>query len=263
MLALDWQVRLARRRRTTFAIAASIVLHLAVGYGVARVSWTSAEHAQQPVHVVLINEWPHAIADTDGAEGVPPPEEPLPVNDTETVEPPSASPTPPVAEAPSPAETPQIEEPAHRQRATLVVPNIDWEQERKNAVQQMLEAQARDEGRITFSHEELFEKPAAEPPNPREHIFDAPQRGRSWSALTPGRGRSHFANRVAELCNALTGGALCAGAGPGADFFADIRPAYMDSLPVCIETRDPLLMPERSNAFPTIKCRLVEKDELE
>jgi hypothetical protein len=149
-------------------------------------------------------------------------------------------------------------------------PDIDWEQERTNAVKRVLEAQARENGRIAFSSEELFEEPEAEPPNPREHIFDSPRRGPSRSALTPGQGRSRFANRVAALCNALTGGAgifglgsICADAGPGADFFADIRPAYMESLPVCVETRDPLLNPVGSNEFPTIKCRLVPKDELE
>jgi hypothetical protein len=154
-----------------------------------------------------------------------------------------------------------------------VPPGIDWEKERTNAVKRVLETQARDEGRITFSSEELFEDPEVEPPNPREHIFDSPQRSSSRSALTPGQGRSRFANRVAELCNAFTGGlglnlfgfgvgTLCADAGPGADFFADIRPAYMESLPVCVETRDPLLNPEGSNEYPTIKCRLVHKDEL-
>jgi hypothetical protein len=191
-------------------------------------------------------------------EDVAPPLEPE--DEAEALEPPAES--QPVADAPPPAVIPQLEEPADRPRASFVRPGIDWEQERNNAVRQMLEAQARDAGRITFSSEELFEKPEAEPPNPREHIFDSPQRGKSWSALTPGQGRSHFANRVAAFCNALTGGALCADAGPGADFFTDIRPAYMESLPVCVETRDPLLMPEPSNEFPTIKCRLVKKDEL-
>ena len=116
--------------------------------------------------------------------------------------------------------------------------------------------------------------PEAEPPNPREKLFTPPQRGPTFTALTPGQARSRFANRVAAFCNALTGGlgislfgfggiVLCAEAGPGADFFADVRPAYMESLPVCVETRDPLLNPEGSNEFPTIKCRLVHRDELE
>jgi hypothetical protein len=127
----------------------------------------------------------------------------------------------------------------------------------------VLGERAREDGYIAFSTEELFEEPPAAAPNPREKMFDSPQRGRSLSVLTPGRARSHFGNRVAELCNVLTGGALCAEPGPGADFFADIRPAYMDSLPACVETRDPLVNPVGSNEFPTIKCRLVHKDELE
>jgi hypothetical protein len=196
----------------------------------------------------------------------------LPTIEPEALEPRAESPPPSPADAPTPAA--EESGPANRGRATLVRPGIDWEQERTNAVRRVLEAQAREDGRITFSSEELFEEPEAEPPNPREHIFDSPQRGPTRSALTPGQGRSRFANRVAELCNALTGGfginlfgfgvgTICADAGPGADFFADIRPDYMESLPVCVETRDPLLNPEGSNEFPTIKCRLVHKDELE
>jgi hypothetical protein len=269
---------LARPRRTTLAIAASIVLHLAVGYAVGRVSWNATEQAQRPMRVVLINEWPRAVVDSDDSrvDEVPPPDEPLPANETEALEPRSSSSVPAPENAPTPREVPDAEEsePTSRSRATLLPPVIDWDQERTNAVKRVLEAQAREQGRITFSSEELFEEPEVDLPNPREHIFDSPQRGPRRSALTPGQGRSRFANRVAALCNALTGGGLgitlfgfgagtiCAEAGPGADFFADIRPAYMESLPVCVETRDPLLNPEGSNVFPTIKCRLVEKDEL-
>lgn len=269
---------LARPRRTTTAIAASIALHLAGGYAVGRVSWNATEHVQRPLHVVLIKEWPRAVADANDSrvEEIFSPEEPLPEIEAEALEPRPESRAPSPADAPTPVEIPDAEEsePANRGRATLLPPGIDWDQERMNAVKRVLEAQARDEGRITFSSEELFEEPEAEPPNPREHIFDSPQRGPSRSALTPGQARSRFANRVAEICNALTGGGLgisllgfgvgtiCADAGLGADFFADIRPAYMESLPVCVETRDPLLNPEGSNEFPTIKCRLVEKDEL-
>jgi hypothetical protein len=268
---------LARPRRTTLAVAASIALHLAVGYAVGRVSWNTTEQVQRPLRVVLINEVPRAIPGRDDSrvEETASPEEPLPADEPETLDPPGESPPSP-AHAPRPAEIPdgQAPDPTDRGRATLVPPSIDWEQERTNAVKRVLEAQAREKGRITFSSEELFEEPEAEPPNPREHIFDSPQGGSSRSALTPGQGRSRFANRVAALCNALTGGGIginlfgfgvgtvCADAGPGADFFADIRPAYMESLPVCVETRDPLLNPEGSNEFPTIKCRLVPKDEL-
>jgi hypothetical protein len=222
---------------------------------------------QRPLRVVLINEWPRAVADVDDsrAEETPPSEEALPAIEPEAREPRAESPSRSPTDVPTPAEAPDAEESeaVKRGRATLLPPGSDWDQERTNAVKRVLEAQAREEGRITFSSEELFEEPEAEPPNPREQIFDSPQRGPSWSALTPGQGRSHFANRVAAFCNALMGGALCAEAGPGADFFADVRPAYMESLPVCVETRDALLNPEGSNEFPTIKCRLVPKDELE
>jgi hypothetical protein len=270
---------LVRPRRTTTAVAVSIALHLAVGYAVGGVSWSRAEHEPHPLRVVWINEWPRAIPETavPRAEEIPglPIEEPAPVHEAEASGPPEPESTSPRAAAPTPAETPDAEELGPPERARLLPPGIDWEQERKNAVEQMLATQAREEGRITFSTEELFEEPVAEPPNPRAHIFDSPQRGSSRSALTPGQGRSRFANRVASLCNALTGGGLgislfgfgvgtiCADAGSGADFFADVRPAYMESLPVCVETRDPLLMPEPSDEFPTVKCRLVPKDELE
>jgi hypothetical protein len=261
------------RPRTTAAIMASIALHLAGGYVVGRVSWSRVEHERRPLRVVWINDWPQAADDKDVPVEEAPPRESLPVNEAEAREPRSESPPPadaPVTEGASAAEEPLA---INTERATRVPQGIDWEQERRNAVRQTREAQARDEGRITFSPEELFEKPAPERPNPREHIFDSPQRGSSRSFLTPGQARSHFANRVAAFCNALTGGfgisffgfggVACAEAGPGADFFADIRPAYMESLPVCTETRDPLLNPVGSNEFPTIKCRLVPKDKLE
>jgi hypothetical protein len=265
---------MARPRRTTLAIGTSIALHVAVGYAVGRITWSASEDIQRPVRVVLINEWPRAVADPDDppVEEILPAEEP-PAIEVEKLEPRAESPPPP--DAPTSAETSDEDEsePANRGRGTLLPPGIDWERERTNAVRRVLEAQARDEGRITFSSDELFEDPEAEPPNPREHIFDSPQRGSGRSALTPGQARSRFGNRVAALCNALTGGlginlfgfgvgTMCADAGPGADFFADIRPAYMESLPVCVETRDPLLNPEGSNEFPTIKCRLVHEDEL-
>lgn len=264
---------LARPRRTTLGVTASIALHLAVGYAAGRVSWNATEQVQRPVRVVLINELPRAVTvqRESRAEEIPSPEAPLPEIEPEALAPPPESSTPSPADATTPAEVPQTDEsePANRNRATLLPPDIDWEQERANAVKRVLEAQAR-ENRNTFSSDELFGEPEAEPPNPRKHIFDSPRRGPSRSALTPGQGRSRFANRVAALCNALTGGAgifglgsICADAGPGADFFADIRPAYMESLPVCVETRDPLLNPVGSNEFPTIKCRLVPKDELE
>ena len=273
MALLRWHGRLARPRRTTIAVAASIALHLAVGFAIARVAWSVTDGARPPLHVVWIDEWPQPSKD---AEAPPAPEpapqptdEAAPARDAESQQAQSGAQTP---RAP-PAEVPEAEqEPASREQT--LPRGVDWELERKNAVARVLEAQAREQGRITFSSEELFEEPEAEPPNPREHIFDSPQRGSSHSALTPGQGRSRFANRVAAICNALTGGlgislqglgvgTLCADPGPGADFFADLRPAYMESLPVCVETRDPLLNPEGSNGFPTIKCRLVPKDELE
>ena len=258
------------RPRTTAAIALSIAMHLALGYAVGRVSWSGAEVERRPVRVVWIDDWPRA--DDGDAPVEETPRDHMPVNAPEAPEPRTESP-PARTDAPAPEGASGADEPEPVDTEQATAPRIDWERERRNAVRQSLEAQAREDGRITFLPEELFEKPAAEPPNPREKMFDSPQRGPARAALTPGQGRSHFANRVAAFCHALTGGfgisffgfggiALCAEAGPGADFFADIRPAYMESLPVCVETRDPLLNPEGSNEFPTIKCRLVPKDEL-
>ena len=275
MLALRWQGRSARPRRT-IALAASILLHLAVGYSVGRVSWeVVSEDDSRVISIVWIDEWPRAAPESI----VPRADETVPmlVDERPPAEPTDAGSATDSASASPPTETPTTQEvePASGGRGVLLPPGTDWERERQNAVERVLEAQERDAGRITFSTEELFEEPAEDAPNPREHMFDSPQRGPSRSAFTPGQARSRFGNRIAELCNALTGGGLgitmfgfgvgtlCADPGPGADFFADIRPAYMESLPVCVETWDPLLNPEPSNEFPTIKCRLVPKDELE
>jgi hypothetical protein len=229
-----------------------------VGYGLGRVSWNVAEAEQRPLRVVVIDAWPRAVPEVPREEeSTPLPQEVVPpVMEPQAREPESVPP-----QASPPAEVPKVEETGPARQDPLPS-GLDWEQERRNAVQRVLEAEARGRGRITFLPEELFDKPEAEAPNPREKIFDSPRRGRGRSFLTPGQARSRFGNRVAELCNVLTGGALCPEAGPGADFFADIRPAYMESLPVCVETRDPLLNPEGSNEFPTIKCRLVHEDEL-
>ena len=43
--------------------------------------------------------------------------------------------------------------------------------------------------------------------------------------------------------------------------FPEVRPPYMDLLPECVDTRDTAPALALEAPFPTVKCRLVEREE--
>jgi hypothetical protein len=244
-----------------------------VVYAASRIPWSAREDVHTaPRSVVWLSEWrpferiPEPSVPPEAEPPVPavrPEREPLeaePPAQAEQTDPPALSVEDEGASTASPSD----------RRGAYLAPGIDWEIERQRAVARVLEELLRQETFSTGDSEEA-------PPNPREHLFDNPSRGsRSGrgSVLQPGRARSRFLNRVAELCNALTGGGIgigfagfalgsaCTEPGPTADFFADIRPDALNSLPECAEPEDlPALAIERRDEIPTIKCRLVLKDE--
>jgi outer membrane biosynthesis protein TonB len=284
----------------TLALGLSIVLHVAVFYAASRVPWFVADAPEASVasRVVWLNSLPRIAP----SETPPPPEPaspPEPPPDPEpppapeppqsgAVSPPAAEtePEPPQPDSPLRADAPENVSPApptegNRRQRSYLVPGIDWDEERERAVTKALEQQAREENYRTFSSGDVFEEPQAETPNPREHLFDNPSggRGRERSVLRTGQSRSRFLNRLAEICNALTSGGIglgfnglrlgtaCTEPGPTADFFADLRPDYMNMLPVCTENEIAQGQVARfdaaGNEIPTIKCRLVEKDEID
>jgi hypothetical protein len=251
------------RSKSAPAFVASIALHVAVGYAVLRVQW-AAPDVRRPAttNVVWLGEWrpvpPDLPAPETSTRAEPPTQSPE-TESTEIAEPPAV--TAPEAQS-EPAPEPARESPA---------PRIDWDEARRRAITQALEQFAREERYRRFSDDRLSEEEVAEPPNPRARMFDSPATAgdrRPW--LTPGRSRTHFGHWLAETCNALTGGisffglaSACADAPPWADFFADVRPAYLEKLPLCEETPEEQLSPlaiERRDEFSTVKCRLVAKE---
>jgi hypothetical protein len=173
-----------------------------------------------------------------------------------------------VVESGSPAEPTDGDTP----RRNFFAPDIDWEKERQDAVAGVIADGALEDEYVTFSLSDRLGEPAeAEPAGPREHIFDTPNR-QSRSALTPGRQKTRFGRWAAETCNALSGGgiglslpgfavgSLCGEDAPWADYFADIRPDYLNSSPECAETDESQLSPlaiARRDEISTVKCRLV------
>jgi hypothetical protein len=76
---------------------------------------------------------------------------------------------------------------------------------------------------------------------------------------------------VSALCNALTGGfslmgwgSFCAGPADGepSGLFPEVRPAYLDLMPECVDTRDTAPALALEAPFPTVKCRLVMPEEI-
>jgi hypothetical protein len=75
---------------------------------------------------------------------------------------------------------------------------------------------------------------------------------------------------MSALCNALTGGfsfmgwgSFCAGPSESepSGLYPEVRPDYLDMMPVCVDTRDTAPELALSAPFPTVKCRLVKPDE--
>ncbi len=90
---------------------------------------------------------------------------------------------------------------------------------------------------------------------------------------TVGQQRTRVRRRKSELCNALTGGfgvalmgfgSFCAVRRPTSEpsgLFPEVRPAYLDLMPECVDTRDTAPALALEAPFPTIKCRLVKQED--
>ena len=277
------------RRRSLLAVAVSVALHAAVVYAVNRVPWPARETSPMPVTTVVWlgerrlaapeRERPAPLPENTSPREVEPEPEPARAPD------PESQPEPQPEPEPDPAPDPELEldpDPERRaadsegaspapeaeqsvRRRAYLAPGIDWEEERRRAVARALEGK---DGYVTFSTEEAGDEDGAEAPNPRARLFDSPSRGRS--AMQPGRARTRFGNWLADTCHGLTGGgfgffglSLCAGPQPTADFFADLRPAYLNQRPECAETDDAELSPlaiARRDEISSVKCRLVPRE---
>ena len=262
----------ARLPSSRTAFIASIAVHVLAGYWLSRHVLGGPPLPPAPSAEFFLFERPapraSAAAPAEAAaEAVPevpqqrePAPEPRPVQrevePTIVVEPlpPSVEPAPQSDVAPAPAP-----------RAY-----IDFDEERRRAANQVIGSRAAENEYLTFSLDDAA-APRAEPePKPERSIFDlgGASGGRSVAAL--GQQRTKVGRKLAELCNALTGGFSVFGLFSGctsSDFeptglFPEVRPAYLDLMPECVDTRDiaPALALEAP--FPTVKCRLVEREEI-
>jgi hypothetical protein len=134
---------------------------------------------------------------------------------------------------------------------------------------------ARDTEFSAFAADDRLEAlPAVPEARPTRSIFDSQSSGGGGgrSLMQPGQARTRLGRRAREFCNALTAGAgislfgfatLC---GSPADYepsglFPEVMPEWLKRMPECVETRPlgPLLA--EPSEFPTIKCRMVPKDD--
>ena len=249
------------------AFAASIVAHAIAGYALSRSLWPDAPSLPLPTAEFFLFEIP-----------VPPPEavpvtplaEPVPEVREETVPAPVPRPAPPAPEPAVAVEEPPLVDPAPAaERAPRAF--IDFDEERRRAVNQVVEARAADKEYLTFSIDDVAPPLRPEPEPEKPSIFDGTGSSRGPSVGQLGQARTKLGHRVTALCNALTGGfslmgwgSFCAGPPDGepSGLFPEVRPAYLDLMPECVDTRDTAPALARESPFPTVKCRLVMPEEI-
>ena len=263
-------------RLSRAAFVGSVVVHVVAGYALSRHEWPSAAPPQRPVAAFFLFEMPR-----------PPPAVPEPVPVPE-----------PVAPSPEARELPQPEPPPVAPRAvepvappvTVVTPieieptptapvrippsGADLADARQRAAEEVIaegaaEAEAESEY-LTFSIDDVAPPRAAAEPEPKRSIFDGTGEPIGPKVGQLGQARTKFGHRVSEICNALTGGFSIMGFGsfcaPPPDgepsgLFPEVRPAYLDLMPECVDTRDTAPALALEAPFPTVKCRLVKQED--
>ena len=256
------------------AFVASVIVHIAGIYTLSRMSWIVEEvelpnptaeflwlseplrppPSEAPAALVVEPAQP-PIAELRLPE--PRPTEPVP---QERVSPAESAPTVVVPAVPPPSAAPQ----AQRE------PPVDFEAARQRAAQEVVEQRAREGAYLTFSIDDVAPPRAVEEPKPARSIFDLSSGPRGPKVGQVGQARTRFGHRVSELCNALTGGFSLMGFGSfcarGNDeptgLFPEVRPEIMSLRPDCVETRPLAAALGEQSPFPTVKCRLVPKEEL-
>jgi hypothetical protein len=258
------------------AFVASIVVHVLAGYALSRQVWTDAALPPAPTPEFFLFEMPAPRA----REAVPaaPPASPVPEVREEREPAPAPQPAQPAPEPTVVVEPPPAAEPAPQPDvAPAPAPRayIDFDEERRRAANQVIGSRAEENEYLTFSIDDVA-PPRPEPEPDRPSIFDgagdADFGGRS--VATVGQQRTKLGRKLAELCNALTGGfgvvfqgfGLFSGcASPDSEpsgLFPEVRPAYLDLMPECVDTRDTAPALALEAPFPTVKCRLVKQEEV-
>ncbi len=262
------------RGRATFplsraAFIASIAAHVVAGYALSRHTWPD-EPAPKPIADFFLFETP-APRPSEAAPGLSP-AEPVP----EIREQPEPVPAPrPTQPAPQPAVDvePAIAPAPPAEPVPVPTPRayIDFDEARRRAANQVIGSRADERESLTFSNNDLASPlPEAEPEQKRS-IFDGTGEPIGPRVGTLGQSRTKFGHKVSALCNALTGGfslmgfgSFCASPPDGAPsgLFPEVRPAYLDLMPECVDTRDTAPALALEAPFPTVKCRLVKQTDL-
>ncbi|HEX6998728.1 MAG TPA: hypothetical protein VF322_11325 [Gammaproteobacteria bacterium] len=257
------------------ALGASIAVHAALLLGLSLVHWRvepEGRASREPPSVVWLRDWAPPTPPPAEPEPLDAPVEPPPPPEDETpAEPPP--PAEPAAEAPSPPAPPPEEAPPEEPAEPATPPRreIDWEAERRRAIEQLREQRAREGEVYTFSSEEM---PDAVPPEETEperpSVFDRPSAS-GRSVLRPsGQARTRVGRAVSEACEALLGGgglfgiSLCGGEGEDVDFFPYIKPLNATGRPECHEVPGAVHPPslDADPDEPVVKCRIVVDPEL-
>jgi hypothetical protein len=259
------------------AFIASVAAHVLAGYALSRQLWPDAPSAPLPRAEFFLFETP--APRPQEAVPVSPPVEPVPAVREERV--PEAAPRVPepavVVEpprlvepsVPSTEPTPSIEPVPSAELAPTPRAFIDFDEERRRAANQVVESRAAEKQYLTFSIDDLA-APRPEPEPEKPSIFDGTGASSGPKVGQLGQARTKLGHRVSALCNALTGGfslmgwgSFCAGPGDSepSGLYPEVRPAYLDLMPECVDTRDTAPALARDAPFPTVKCRLVMPDE--
>lgn len=178
-----------------------------------------------------------------------------------------------IADAEAPPDSLSEAEPAPEQ-LPLVPDEVEFEEVHRDAVARVVDS-LQDEfnqPRFVITEDGETVAPAEEDPfgdGIDLDLFERAERLPSNGALTPGRGSSRIGNRVAELCNSLTGGFslfgivnVCADPAARADLFGHLRPEYMESVPLCTAEEDLEVdvVQTGSTTVGEMKCVLVPRE---
>jgi len=228
----------------------------------ARVPWAASElstPARPPSRILWLGELPRPLLDANPVSREPsappelanatPPSTPRPAVPPPRRRASPQAPTPavrPEPPAPAPAVEDDLEPPAAAAEQSRRPPEeVDWEKERHDAVASVIEERARRRAYLTFSLDDVFKEPKpiepVLPPLVVDHCVVYKNKLQRFAALMTGR---------------------CVREARG-DLFALLKPTYLKSHPVCIETR-----PQAPGSFlsdgtevSTVKCELVANED--
>jgi hypothetical protein len=254
------------------AFIASVAVHALAGYFLIQHRWNDAPEPTPSANYFLFElPAPVPVEAPVSEPTVAPPQveelvpEPAP-RAAEVESPPSAVVEPESVPTGEPVRETEIAPPAPP------APFFDLDEARRRAVRDVVTERNAEGAYMTFTLDDVAPPRPEAPDEPERSIFDGTGGTRGPTAGQLGQARTKFGHRVAALCNALTGGfslmgwgSFCAGPSDGgpSGLFPEVRPAYLDLMPECVDTRDTAPALALEAPFPTVKCRLVMPEELE